>query len=270
MPWCPKCKNEYIAGISICKDCNVPLVDSLDDDIKLTHIPLIYLEKEPAKRLVDFLKYSDIKSACMDYDDELISYCVYVLPEDEEKAAALVKIFKESEVEDQLNNESDIDNNNSDSITTDEAPVYENKSSKYTELKSSGISLLVFTFIGAIYMLLNIVGIIKYNSSPLFYLVFSALLIVFLYGGINSLTSAKKFKSEAGTEEKTTKEIKDWFFATYKAHNIDELIDDTSLPDEVLFFKRNEKIKELIVEHFGKMDDGYLDNLCEEIIDKLY
>ena len=73
MPWCPKCKNEYIAGITICKDCNVPLVESLDDDIKLTHVPLIYLDEEPAKRLVDFLKYSDIQSACMDYDDELAS-----------------------------------------------------------------------------------------------------------------------------------------------------------------------------------------------------
>lgn len=29
--WCPNCKNEYVAGITKCSDCNVNLVASLDD-----------------------------------------------------------------------------------------------------------------------------------------------------------------------------------------------------------------------------------------------
>lgn len=29
--WCPKCKNEYVSGISHCSDCGVALVDSLAD-----------------------------------------------------------------------------------------------------------------------------------------------------------------------------------------------------------------------------------------------
>ena len=29
MPWCPKCKNEYIEGITTCTDCGVDLVDEL-------------------------------------------------------------------------------------------------------------------------------------------------------------------------------------------------------------------------------------------------
>lgn len=28
--WCPNCKNEYVAGITKCADCGVPLVDSLE------------------------------------------------------------------------------------------------------------------------------------------------------------------------------------------------------------------------------------------------
>lgn len=27
MPWCPKCKNEYRKGITVCADCGVPLVE---------------------------------------------------------------------------------------------------------------------------------------------------------------------------------------------------------------------------------------------------
>ena len=29
MPWCPKCKNEYIEGITTCADCGVELVEEL-------------------------------------------------------------------------------------------------------------------------------------------------------------------------------------------------------------------------------------------------
>lgn len=29
--WCPKCKNEYVAGITQCADCGVALVDSLEE-----------------------------------------------------------------------------------------------------------------------------------------------------------------------------------------------------------------------------------------------
>ncbi|MCU0332271.1 MAG: DUF2007 domain-containing protein [Ignavibacteriaceae bacterium] len=30
MPVCPNCKYEYVAGITICPDCDTPLVDSAD------------------------------------------------------------------------------------------------------------------------------------------------------------------------------------------------------------------------------------------------
>lgn len=32
MPWCPVCKNEYRVGIKICAECQVELVDQLEDE----------------------------------------------------------------------------------------------------------------------------------------------------------------------------------------------------------------------------------------------
>ncbi len=31
MPWCPKCRNEYREGITLCAECGVELVDSLEE-----------------------------------------------------------------------------------------------------------------------------------------------------------------------------------------------------------------------------------------------
>ena len=35
MPWCPKCKNEYRAGITVCPDCNEELMEELEEAEKI-------------------------------------------------------------------------------------------------------------------------------------------------------------------------------------------------------------------------------------------
>ena len=32
MAWCPKCRNEYVEGVTVCADCQVPLVDELPEE----------------------------------------------------------------------------------------------------------------------------------------------------------------------------------------------------------------------------------------------
>ena len=104
MPWCPKCRNEYQEGITVCADCGLPLVDELaaEDDFKA----VAFIDEETlAGRLVDYLKYSNIQAVC-EYDASKESYCVRVAPEKLEEAknafGAFYKVEKSREARDEL------------------------------------------------------------------------------------------------------------------------------------------------------------------------
>lgn len=36
MAWCPKCKFEYVNGITVCPDCKIELVDSLEEELEVS------------------------------------------------------------------------------------------------------------------------------------------------------------------------------------------------------------------------------------------
>ena len=58
MPWCPKCKNEYRAGIEICPDCNEVLMEELSEAIELEFVPVFQTADEELKtKLVKYLPH---------------------------------------------------------------------------------------------------------------------------------------------------------------------------------------------------------------------
>ena len=57
MPWCPKCKNEYRAGIAICPDCKESLVEELTEDMA-EFVPLFQTDNEELKvKLIKYLSH---------------------------------------------------------------------------------------------------------------------------------------------------------------------------------------------------------------------
>lgn len=47
MPFCPKCRAEYVEGFETCQDCNVKLVDKLSPKDELGYIDLVELQQVP-------------------------------------------------------------------------------------------------------------------------------------------------------------------------------------------------------------------------------
>lgn len=91
MPWCPQCKTEYQPGVTMCSDCNVELVESLDEAVAF--IPFFQSEqKKVAEKLASFFEYSDLDST-IEYDEENDMYIVCIDPAMYKEAKKLYQAF---------------------------------------------------------------------------------------------------------------------------------------------------------------------------------
>lgn len=322
MPWCPKCKIEYVEGKTICNDCGTELVEELPEELAV----FMETEKEKlAQKFVQFLRYSDIDSATYEYDEEKKAWLIYVKKESLKQVNKLYKAFYSVEVDQQLseltgdiaNEEEDaifediqeesseyleMENDTSDDFTEDEfsneessenttdsmfdkeelkeifeatkkkpiiSSTYVKKEEKYKDLKSTAYTFIVVAVLGIAILILNFVGILNFFNSILPYIVMGALFILFLVIGFQSFSSAKKVESQITEENNTTEAIKRWLSENVTAEQLDSLTKEETT-DEIRFFNKLEKMKNMIIAQFGELDDSYLDLLVEEYYNENY
>lgn len=318
MPWCPKCKMEYVEGMTICNDCGTELVEELTDEPELASF--LQTEKEQfAKKFVDFLHFSNIEHAFYQFVEETESWHVFVEKKLFNQVTKLYNAFYTVEAEQvlsnlnekKLKNTTDLtsaevesteydetdeydeaydtlpEDDNENGITDEEykamfgeeeidaiyestkvKPVkpnapYVKKEEQYRDLKSSAATFIIVSILGIIVLLLNVAGVIGLFSGALSYIVMGSLFIVFLYIGISSYSKAKKVATEIEEENRVTDSINQWL----KQNVTKELLESYVNPDdstEVRFFHKLEKMKEMVNEHFGELNDSYLDRLAEE------
>ncbi len=262
MPWCTKCKMEYQNSFDTCPTCNIPLVDELAP----TFVPIAHDEKEKCNKLVNFLEYSNMKSY-YEYEEVSDSFVVYVTEEDEKEALKLYKVFLE-------NSDEELEEENKDDKKINKPKnIYVKKADTLNDLKSSAYSLLVIGTIGLIALILQMLGVFNLNLNPsskyLVYITMGAVFIFFIVFGILSFIKAKTVAKEAIEEDEFTTSVNNWLKENITANTLETIVnsDDTN---ELKYFKRNEKIKELITEKFGDIDEAFLDKLSDDHYSSLY
>lgn len=80
MAWCPKCKNEYIEGITKCSDCNTDLVDEIVEEKELEYLNIssVMGTIKDIDDVIDYLHQASIDSAEYVYleDENMEAICV--------------------------------------------------------------------------------------------------------------------------------------------------------------------------------------------------
>lgn len=245
MPWCPKCKYEYVEGIKICPDCKSALVDEVPDFTE----EIEQYEEE----------YGCPDEACKDEGFEAfirqIKSGVYELPEELQDATEdeLYDAYKALTM--RLRGKG-------------QKEKYKPVEDKYEENKSAYWVLIVSGVCGVALVTLLLLGVIKLPLSGFsLYLtasVMGLLFLVFLLTGIRSYMITKKLKPEVEEEKKLISEVIDYLKNWYKDGNI-RLNSDEILDEEFSLFASELAINEA-EDHFDDLKPGF----AFYVVDKFY
>ena len=277
MAWCPKCKNEYREGITVCPDCGETLVN----EEELTDWrSVLFGEQDEMEELKDFLTYNGIQKSRITFDETEQVYELFVDAKDEKQAKTIARIFleqlekgrKETVVEEEnavdefLLPEEEEKPETVNDVSAQGGLTYMNSGAKAEENRSSAWVLLIVGAIGMIVMILGITGVLPFNiGNPyMFYGVMSAVFILFLVMGVVSMRNAKIFEKKAESENSLVDTLLKWSAENLTAEKIDAQIENAAdIPEEALYYKRFEVIRSRMNHQFMNLDQQMLENLID-------
>lgn len=269
MPWCPKCKSEYVEGIKECKKCHCNLVEQLikEDEI------IAYGEMVHLQGLADMLKENGISSARIEYDAGQEKNALLVDSKERPNAAKCIEDMMRLRNEQRYRQMQRVRPGRNLGVNE----VYQNKREKAEDVKSSAYALIIVGIGGIILDALCVFDIIQIRMSvftkTITCSVMGFLFICLVVFGILSVKSFKSLLFFAKEEDKMTGEIEKWYKKELSAGQIDAMLADTmdpSLSEEEKYFPRMEQIRNLMAEKFMNLDPSYADNMAETIYQELF
>ena len=96
--------------------------------------------------------------------------------------------------------------------------------------------------------------------------VMGTMFILFMVMGFLSVKSYKKFEIKASEEDHLTKNLTTWCKNNLKQDVID--IEENS--EELLYFQRTEKMKEIVSQKFMNLDAAFLDSFIDDIYPEIF
>lgn len=273
MPWCPKCKSEYVEGIVKCKKCDCRLVEHLirQEDIIAKGAPA------QLQSLASLLKQNNVLSARVQYDEGEEIHYLLVDPKERNAAAGILREIARMENQMRYQQMRNAGGGRDSGRNAGGSAIYQNKTEQAKEVKSSAVALMIVGTVGLILDILYILNVIPTKWSiftkTITCSVMGVLFVVLIIMGFLSVKSVKNLLSFAKEEDKMTGEIEKWYQKELTSGQIDNMLEgrmERDLPEEEKYFYRIEQIRHVLTEKFMNLDPAYADNMTEKIYQELY
>lgn len=275
MAWCPICKAEYNDG-DICPDCSVDLIPGNEKDY--TDI-FTFPNEEISLNIYNHLMESGFETIQYYYDAKEEVFHIICEEYEAYDAGKQMYFF----ITDNLNASltptekaalSKFTDNFFDKNTdSDKASVYVSAKDKYSDVHSSGSSLLIVGFIGLIILVLDLTGIYRFpfsgTSRILFLGTMGIVFILFLVSGIVSLRKAKALSSMISRETDLEKEIMAYITEKLDLSPAGNSIDENA-SDEEKYLVRVEYIKGMVKKAYPDVDEAFIEHIVEMIYDDIF
>lgn len=292
MLYCPKCKNEYQDGYTVCTDCKCELV-SYEELFPKT--AFYFGNPEELKVIEDYMKANAVKSITIEASKDDDTYELFVDEKELKNAQKLLKIYlhdkemkalkdavmtqlSEPEQQEMLETGADEVKERKQKLSDMEAihkmyepvKIHENAKEKAAEYKSTAFMLI---FVGAAGLILDVLmffdklplhfyGASRYLSCGLMGVFF----LLFIGFGFSSLKFSRSLAIKGQEEVDLVDKIREWGKENLTAENIDADLKIYEDEDEsIKFFRRSEQMKQMILAEFEVEA-----SLLEELIDQLY
>lgn len=281
MAWCPKCKNEYRDGVTVCADCGCELVtEEQYDDL----VPLVFGDEEQMNSLKKYLEFNKLKGVMLRFSEEDGVYELLVRNQDKGSAGAMMKVFFQQEAmareaEDSDKSDFRVSEEISKPVAEEEGKdvrptVYFNNTERAEENRSSAWMLLIMGAVGLVAMILGMLDVIplRLGNSYMFYGVMCTVFFLFLIMGVVSMKNAKLFAKKAESENTLRDAMTKWYQENLNADSINAELDITEdVTDEVVYFKRVQILKDKFNCQFMNLDQAFLEHyIDDEVYDAVF
>lgn len=147
--------------------------------------------------------------------------------------------------------------------------AYQNSAVRAEDNRVSAYTLFFVGILGFALDLLVFTDVITlfHNNGTTKYLVcgvMGALFILFIVFGVVSMRASRVLLIQAQSEDSLMSELTKWCGDNLSAEQIDAGLFDEDMPEEQKYFKRTDRMKELINDKFMNLDQGFLEHFVDE------
>jgi hypothetical protein len=275
--WCPNCQNEFRPGITVCPECNIPLIEELESQAETNFVKVAGVKDEVIKdKIVKYLDHLNIPNRCEidDFNEDDVQFVISVPESKANESVNVIATIVKVESEKMLEEDPEKVMEEARKAAEELQNLTENKgfvraSEKSGNYLGSGDLFIALGVLLIVVIGLSVAGFIPFLQGTVTLILMGLIAVASLVSGTLYRKKGNALKDEVETENENEERIKNFLKENITKEILDALNDDESTP-ELLYLKQGDYVKDALLKEFPGLNDEYYDILTDDFLSELY